>query len=53
MADNGGAGWMIWNASAIFTEAALGPPVDGEAPVPVTVGRLRPGEAPASPSGSP
>jgi hypothetical protein len=24
--DNGAAGWMIWNAQARFTEAALGPP---------------------------
>jgi len=29
-ADNGTAGWMIWNASAQFTTDALGPPVDGE-----------------------
>jgi hypothetical protein len=28
--DNGAQGWMIWNAQALFTEAALGPPVDGE-----------------------
>ncbi len=28
--DNGAAGWMIWNARATFTEAALGPPRDGE-----------------------
>lgn len=25
-ADNGAQGWMIWNARAIFSEAALGPP---------------------------
>jgi hypothetical protein len=24
--DNDARGWMIWNAQAIFTEAALGPP---------------------------
>ena len=36
VADNGGAGWMIWNASAVFTEDALGPPVAGEAPAPMT-----------------
>ena len=29
-ADNGAQGWMIWNARAIFTEAALGPPREGE-----------------------
>ena len=52
VADNGGAGWMIWNASAIFTEAALGGPLEGEAPVPVTAADP-PAAAPASPSGSP
>jgi hypothetical protein len=35
-ADNGAHGWMIWNASAYFTESALGPPVEGEAAGPVT-----------------
>jgi hypothetical protein len=34
--DNGAEGWMIWNASARFTEAALAPPVDGEASAPIT-----------------
>ncbi|MDP9468649.1 MAG: carboxypeptidase regulatory-like domain-containing protein [Chloroflexota bacterium] len=29
-ADNGALGWMIWNASARFTQAALGAPRDGE-----------------------
>lgn len=29
-------GWMIWNARATFTEAALGPPRDGEDAGPVT-----------------
>lgn len=49
VADNTGAGWMIWNASAIFTEAALGPPVAEEAATPVTSA-----DAPAEgPSGSP
>ncbi len=28
--DNGAQGWMIWNAAAHFTHAALGPPRDGE-----------------------
>ncbi len=34
--DNGAKGWMIWNAAARFTQAALGPPVDGEASAPIT-----------------
>ena len=34
--DNGAQGWMIWNAAARFTEAALGPPHDGEASGPIT-----------------
>lgn len=29
--DNGAHGWMIWNARATFTEAALGAPREGEA----------------------
>jgi len=28
--DNDALGWMIWNARAFFTEAALGPPREGE-----------------------
>jgi hypothetical protein len=28
--DNHATGWMIWNARAFFTEAALGPPREGE-----------------------
>ena len=43
-ADNGAQGWMIWNAAARFTEAALGPPRDGEASGPVS----SPSPAPAS-----
>jgi hypothetical protein len=35
--DNDARGWMIWNARAIFTEAALGAPRDGEDSGPVTV----------------
>jgi hypothetical protein len=35
-ADNGAQGWMIWNARATFTEAALGPPRDGEDAGPMT-----------------
>jgi len=34
-AERGAAGWMIWNARATFTEAALGPPRDGEQAGPV------------------
>ena len=35
-ADREAKGWMIWNARATFTEAALGPPRDGEEAGPVT-----------------
>lgn len=35
-ADRGAKGWMIWNARATFTEAALGPPRDGENAGPMT-----------------
>jgi len=35
-ADNGAQGWMIWNARAIFTEAALGAPREGEDSGPTT-----------------
>ena len=35
-ADNGAQGWMIWNARATFTEAALGAPRDGEDSGPTT-----------------
>jgi hypothetical protein len=34
--DNGAAGWMIWNARATFTEAALGAPREGEDAGPTT-----------------
>ncbi|HEV8054796.1 MAG TPA: putative glycoside hydrolase, partial [Candidatus Limnocylindrales bacterium] len=49
-ADNDAKGWMIWNARAIFSEAALGPPREDE-----DAGPMSP-EAPAgspSPSSSP
>jgi hypothetical protein len=55
-ADNGAAGWMIWNARAIFSEAALGRPRDGEDAGPITAGTPGPAasDAPsASPSASP
>jgi hypothetical protein len=51
-ADNGTAGWMIWNARAIFSEAALGPPRDGEDAGPITAGTPGPA-ASAAPSASP
>ncbi len=35
-ADNGAKGWMLWNARADFTEAALGPPREDEEAEPVT-----------------
>jgi hypothetical protein len=38
LSDNGAAGWMIWNASARFTTAALGPPRAGENAGPMAVG---------------
>jgi hypothetical protein len=38
-ADNGAEGWMIWNARARFTEAALGAPRDGEDAGTVVTGR--------------
>jgi hypothetical protein len=60
VADNGGAGWMIWNAAAFFSEGALGPPVAGEDAADVTAAdpELGPSVAPsvlpsALPSGSP
>ena len=55
-ADNGARGWMIWNARAIFTEAALGAPRDGEDSGPVTSVGPGPsaGTSPSvAPSGSP
>ena len=48
--DNGTKGFMIWNASAQFTEAALGPPRPGESAGPMT--STAPA-ASASPSASP
>ncbi|MBW3612753.1 MAG: carboxypeptidase regulatory-like domain-containing protein [Chloroflexi bacterium] len=61
-ADRGAAGWMIWNARATFTEAALGPPRDGEDVGPLTEVREPPSAEPSpsatergtpSPSASP
>jgi hypothetical protein len=57
--DNGAVGWMIWNARARFTEAALGAPRPGEASAPMTAlsspsatGTPFPVSPPASPSPS-
>jgi hypothetical protein len=58
-ADNDAQGWMIWNARAIFTESALGPPRDGEDAGPMTTAQSPPASPSASgapspaPSGSP
>jgi hypothetical protein len=41
--DNGAEGWMIWNAAAHFTAAALGPPLDGEESAPITSAKPLPG----------
>ena len=52
--DNDAKGWMIWNARAIFTEAALRPPRDGEDSGPVVVEpSAPPASASAEPSASP
>ncbi len=56
--DNNAKGWMIWNARAIFTDSALGPPRDGEDSGPVVVEPSAPpasssAEPSASPSASP
>ena len=54
--DNGTKGFMIWNASAQFTEAALGPPRPGESAGPVTSTAPLASSTPAasaSPSASP
>lgn len=51
-ADREAAGWMIWNARATFTEAALGPPRDGEDDGPMTSAPPEPTES-ASPESSP
>jgi len=52
--DNDAHGWMIWNARAIFTEAALGPPREGEQAGLMTGSEPAPGASPeASPAASP
>ena len=53
-ADNDAKGWMIWNARAIFTESALGPPRDGEDSAPMTSANPEPApSASEAPSGAP
>ena len=55
-ADREAKGWMIWNARATFTEAALGPPREGEDAGPVTSTGGSPSAEPsgsAEPTGSP
>ncbi|HYI68086.1 MAG TPA: putative glycoside hydrolase, partial [Candidatus Limnocylindrales bacterium] len=51
-ADNDAKGWMIWNARALFTEAALGPPREGEDAGAITSVEPHP-SASAGPSASP
>ena len=51
-ADNEAKGWMIWNARAAFTEAALGPPREGEDDGPMTAAPSEPAQS-ASPSAAP
>jgi hypothetical protein len=59
LSDNGAVGWMIWNAAARFTVAALGPPRPDEASAPMTAvpsASAAPASVPppaASPSASP
>ena len=48
-ADNDAKGWMIWNARALFTESALGPPREGEESGPMTTAAA----ASPAPSASP
>ena len=53
LVDNDAKGWMIWNARAIFTEAALGPPRDGEDSGVVVVEPSAPASPSAEPTASP
>jgi hypothetical protein len=50
--DNDAKGWMIWNARAIFTEAALGAPREDEDAGNVTATPVPAASASPSPSGS-
>jgi hypothetical protein len=47
-ADREAKGWMIWNARALFTEAALGAPREGEDAGPVTSSRTSPSVEPSA-----
>jgi hypothetical protein len=47
-ADNDAEGWMIWNARATFTEAALGPPREDEDDGPATTAAPSPAPGPSS-----
>ena len=51
-AANDARGWMIWNARATFTEAALGPPREGEDAGPTTEAAAPSPSAEASPEPS-
>lgn len=46
--DNAAAGWMIWNAAARFTVAALGPPRAGENAGPMTSAPAASSQAPSA-----
>jgi hypothetical protein len=50
--DNDAKGWMIWNARAVFTEAALGAPREGEDAGNVTATPVPAASASPAPSGS-
>ncbi len=50
--DNGAVGWMIWNARARFTQAALGPPRPGEESAPMTAVPSASPSSTASPAAS-
>ncbi len=47
-ADREAKGWMIWNARALFTEAALGAPREGEDAGPVTSAGTSPSVEPSA-----
>jgi hypothetical protein len=51
--DNGAVGWMIWNARATFTEAALAAPREGEDSGPTSGAASPPASPSAAPSGEP
>jgi hypothetical protein len=52
LTDNAAVGWMIWHAAAHFTEAALGPPREGEEYAPTTTAAPAPVGS-AAPSAAP